>query len=132
MTSPARSRPSRENPPLKLGQMDKLRSWHHERLAVVYVRQSTAQQVLVHGESTRLQYGLVTRAEAYGWTSERILVIDDDLGKSGTTAVGRTGFERLVTEVSLGHVWLIFGLGMSPRARANVELHALLAVCGRF
>ncbi len=77
MTSPARSRPSRENPPLKLGQMDQLRSWHHERLAVVYVRQSTAQQVLVHGESTRLHYGLVTRAEAYGWTRERILVIDE-------------------------------------------------------
>jgi len=132
MTSPARSRPSRENPPLKLGQMDKLRSWHHERLAVVYVRQSTAQQVLVHGESTRLQYGLVTRAEAYGWTSERILVIDDDLGKSGTTAVGRTGFERLVTEVSLGHVGLILGLEMSRLARSNVDWHRLLEVCALF
>jgi DNA invertase Pin-like site-specific DNA recombinase len=132
MTSPARSRPARENHPLKLGQRDKLRSWHHERLAVVYVRQSTAQQVLVHGESTRLQYGLVTRAEAYGWTSERILVIDDDLGKSGTTAVGRTGFERLVTEGSRGHVGLILGLEMSRLARSNVDWHRLLEVCALF
>src|SRR5260221_3455284 len=104
MTSPARSRPSRENPPLKLGQMDKLRSWHHERLAVVYVRQSTAQQVLVHGESTRLQYGLVTRAEAYGWTSERILVIDDGLGQSSTTAVGRNRFQPPVIQVRPGPI----------------------------
>jgi hypothetical protein len=66
--------------------------------------------VLVHAESTRLQYGLVSRAEAYGWSSDRIVVIDDDLGKSGTTTVGRVGFERLVTEVSLGHVGLILGL----------------------
>jgi hypothetical protein len=65
--------------------------------------------VLVHAESTRLQYGLVSRAEAYGWSSDRIVVIDDDLGKSGTTTVGRVGFERLVTEVSLGHVGLILG-----------------------
>ncbi len=115
-----------------LGPTSKISSWHLERLAVVYVRQSTAQQVRVHTESTRLQYGLVSRAQAYGWASERIVVIDDDLGKSGTTSVGRAGFERLVTEVSLGHVGLILGLEMSRLARSNVDWHRLLEVCALF
>ena len=107
MTSTARAT-RLERPLSSLGPTSKISAWHQERLAVVYVRQSTAQQVLVHAESTRLQYGLVSRAEAYGWASDRIVVIDDDLGKSGTTTVGRVGFERLVTEVSLGHVGLIW------------------------
>jgi DNA invertase Pin-like site-specific DNA recombinase len=110
----------------------KISPWHQERLAVVYVRQSTAQQVVAHAESTRLPYGLVSHAAAYGWASDRIVVIDDDLGKSGATAVGRTGFERLVTEVSLGHVGLILGLEMSRLARSNVDWYRLLEVCALF
>src|SRR5688572_22358399 len=78
---------------------DKVQAWHRDRLAVVYVRQSTAQQVLAHQESTRLQYGLTRRAEGLGWARDRILVIDDDLGKSGSSASGRAGFQRLVSEV---------------------------------
>jgi DNA invertase Pin-like site-specific DNA recombinase len=129
MTSSARPRSARDEILASLSQNSKLPPWHYERLAAVYVRQSTAQQVLLHPESTRLQYGLVSRAQAYGWTSERIVVIDDDLGKSGTTAAGRTGFERLVTEVSLGHVGLILGIEMSRLARSNVDWHRLLEVC---
>src|SRR6266511_1781493 len=68
---------------------------HLARLAVVYVRQSTRQQVLDHGESTRLQYGLVERAVALGWQTSRVVVIDEDLGKSGSSAAGRVGFQRL-------------------------------------
>jgi len=132
MTSTARSRSAHADRDASLGQRTKITSWHHERLAAVYVRQSTAQQVLLHPESTRLQYGLVSRAEAYGWARERILVIDDDLGKSGATAVGRTGFERLVTEVSLSHVGLILGLEMSRLARSNLDWHRLLDVCALF
>jgi len=113
-------------------QPEKLRAWHRERLAVVYVRQSTAQQVLAHQESTRLQYGLVARAEALGWLTERVLVIDDDLGKSGTSAAGRAGFQRLVSEVSLGHVGLILGVEMSRLARSNADWHRLLEVCALF
>ncbi|MGZ3603254.1 MAG: recombinase family protein, partial [Ktedonobacterales bacterium] len=105
---------------------EKLRAWHRERLAVVYIRQSTAQQVLVHSESTRLQYGLAQRAEALGWAAARILVIDDDLGKSGVNAASRTGFQRLVSEVSLGHVGLILGVEMSRLARSNADWHRLL------
>jgi DNA invertase Pin-like site-specific DNA recombinase len=111
---------------------EKLRPFHRERLAVVYVRQSTAQQVLDHQESTRLQYGLVSRAQALGWDASRILVIDDDLGKSGTSAQGRVGFQRLVSEVSLDHVGIIFGVEMSRLARSNKDWHQLLELCALF
>src|SRR5260221_3215972 len=135
MTSTARASHA-DRPPNSLlrglGPNSKISSWHHERLAVVYVRQSTAQQVLIHAESSRLNSGLVTGAEAYGWASDRIVVIDDDLGRSGTTTVGRAGFERMVTEVSLGHVGLILGLEMSRLARSNVDWHRLLEVCALF
>ena len=77
---------------------------HLARLAVVYVRQSTRQQVADHGESTRLQYGLVQRAVGLGWPTSRVLVIDEDLGKSGASTAGRVGFGRLVTELTMGHV----------------------------
>lgn len=67
--TPARSEVARDLRHLDMItlQPEKLRTWHRERLAVIYVRQSTAQQVLAHRESTRLQYGLVARAEALGW-----------------------------------------------------------------
>jgi hypothetical protein len=64
---------------------------HQERLAIVYIRQSTVQQVERHQESTRLQYGLVDRALQYGWARETIVVIDDDLGRSGATVEGAAG-----------------------------------------
>jgi DNA invertase Pin-like site-specific DNA recombinase len=105
---------------------------HLERLAVVYVRQSTVQQVLDHQESTRLQYGLVERAEAWGWHQERILVIDDDLGKSGASSTGRVGFGRLVAEVGMGHVGLILGIEMSRLARSCKDWHQLLEICALF
>src|SRR5439155_16622918 len=111
---------------------EKIRAFHRERLAVVYVRQSTVQQVLEHQESTRLQYGLVSRAEALGWATERVLVIDDDLGKSGASAQNRAGFQRLVSEVSLDHVGIIFGVEMSRLARSNKDSHRLLELCALF
>src|SRR5919204_324117 len=93
--------------------LEKVQPWHQERLAIVYVRQSTVQQVLDHHESTRLQYGLVERARALGWAADRVLVIDQDLGHSAASATDRIGFQRLVSEVSLDHVGLILGLEMS-------------------
>ena len=80
---------------------EKVQPWHWQRLAVVYVRQSTPQQVLDHQESTRLQYGLTERAVELGWAAAQVVVIDDDLGKSGTSVAGRPGFQRLVADVSL-------------------------------
>jgi DNA invertase Pin-like site-specific DNA recombinase len=105
---------------------------HLDRLAVVYVRQSTPQQVLDHQESTRLQYGLVARARAWGWPADRVLVIDDDLGRSGASAEGRAGFQRLVAEVGLGHVGLILGVEMARLARSNADWRRLLEVCALF
>ena len=110
----------------------KLLPHHLERLAVVYVQQSTLQQVSHHQESTRLQYDLVNHAQALGWAVERVLVIDADLGKSGATAEHRTGFQRLVTEVSLNHVGLILGIEMSRLARSSKDWHQLLEVCALF
>jgi DNA invertase Pin-like site-specific DNA recombinase len=114
------------------GRSEKILAQHRERLAVVYVRQSTPQQVLNHQESTRLQYSLQSRAQQLGWPAERVLVIDDDLGKSGATAEGRMGFQRLVSEVSLGHVGIILGVEMSRLARSCKDWHQLLEVCALF
>ena len=111
---------------------NKLQPHHLERLAVVYVRQSTLQQVSEHQESTRVQYGLVDRAHAFGWNRSRILIIDDDLGKSGSSAEGRVGFQRLVAEVGLNHVGLILGLEMSRLARSSKDWHHLLELCALF
>jgi Site-specific recombinases, DNA invertase Pin homologs len=102
---------------------------HRDALAVVYVRQWTRQQVLDHGESTRLQYALTDRAVALGWQAGRVLVIDDDLGKSGTSAIARPGFQRLVSEVSLGHVGLVLGIEMSRLARSGKDFYQLLELC---
>ena len=111
---------------------EKIGPRHWERLAVVYVRQSTMQQVLEHQESTRLQYGLVRRAIAWGWPEARVLVIDDDQGRSGTSAEGRHGFQRLVVEVGLDHVGLILGVEMSRLARSSKDWHQLLEICALF
>jgi DNA invertase Pin-like site-specific DNA recombinase len=105
---------------------------HLQSLAVVYVRQSTAQQVLRHEESTRLQYGLVDRARRLGWPEERVLVIDDDLGRSAAEGGQRAGFQRLVSEVSLDHVGMILGVEISRLARSSKEWHQLLEICALF
>jgi DNA invertase Pin-like site-specific DNA recombinase len=102
---------------------------HLERLAVVYVRQSTRQQVIHHGEATRLQYGLVERAVTLGWPVSRVLVIDEDLGKSGASTAGRAGFGRLVTEITMGHVGLVLGIEMSRLARSGADWYQLLELC---
>lgn len=86
------------------GVPEKIRREHRDRLAIVYIRQSTMQQVERHQESTRLQYALTARAYSLGWAREMIVVIDDDLGRSGATIAGRVGFQRLVAEVGFGHV----------------------------
>jgi DNA invertase Pin-like site-specific DNA recombinase len=110
----------------------KLRPWHLDRLAIVYVRQSTPQQVLDHKESTARQYALADRAVALGWPRDRVVTIDDDLGKSGQSIEGRPGFQRLLAEVALDHVGLILGLEMSRLARCCKDWHQLLELCGRY
>ena len=111
--------------PGELGE-GKIQGWQRDRLAVVYVRQSSRQQVVDHGESTRLQYGLVDRAVALGWPASRVMVIDEDLGRSAANAADRPGFARLVAELTMGHVGLVLGLEMSRLARAGRDWHQLL------
>jgi DNA invertase Pin-like site-specific DNA recombinase len=111
---------------------DKIQRRHRERAAMVYVRQSTVQQVERHQESTRLQYALVDRAFGFGWERAAIIVIDDDLGRSGASMEGRPGFQRLVAEVGLGHVGLVLGAEMSRLARSCRDWHQLLEICALF
>jgi DNA invertase Pin-like site-specific DNA recombinase len=105
---------------------------HRDRLALVYVRQSTAGQVQRHRESTPLQYGLVDRAVALGWRRPSVIVIDDDLGLSGSSADGRPGFQRLLGEVALDRVGLILGVEMSRLARSCRDWYRLLELCALF
>lgn len=115
-----------------LGRPDKIQARHLDRLAVVYIRQSTVQQVLRHQESTKLQYSLTEVADRFGWPRERILVIDEDLGLSGASSEGRAGFQRLLSEVALDHVGLILGVEMSRLARSCKDWHQLLELCAIF
>src|SRR5436190_12148676 len=102
---------------------------HLTRLACLYVRQSTLQQVLENTESTARQYALRERARALGWADERIVVIDQDLGHSGASTADRLGFQRLVAEVGLGQVGLVLGLEVSRLARNCADWHHLLEIC---
>jgi DNA invertase Pin-like site-specific DNA recombinase len=107
----------------------KVTSAHLSRLAYLYVRQSTLRQVLENTESTHRQYALRERAVALGWPLDRIIVIDSDLGQSGASAADREGFQRLVTEVSLGRVGIVLGLEVSRLARNSTDWHRLLELC---
>src|SRR5215212_11281579 len=102
---------------------------HLQRLACLYVRQSTLQQVLEHTESTARQYALRERALALGWPAEHIRVIDQDLGHSGASTVDRLGFQQLVADVGLGKVGLVLGLEVSRLARSSSDWHQLLEIC---
>jgi DNA invertase Pin-like site-specific DNA recombinase len=110
----------------------KLKPWHLDRAAIVYVRQSTPQQVADHQESTARQYALADRAVALGWPRAQVYVIDDDLGKSGQSIDGRPGFQRLLAEVALDRIGLVLGLEMSRFARSCKDWHQLLELCARF
>jgi DNA invertase Pin-like site-specific DNA recombinase len=105
---------------------------HLDRLAIVYVRQSHPAQILHHPESTRVQYSLVEHVVALGWPRERVLVIDDDQGRTATNTEGRPGFQRLVAEVGLDHAGIIVGFQMSRLARSCRDWHQLIEVCALF
>ncbi|WP_245472391.1 recombinase family protein [Rhizobium jaguaris] len=92
---------------------------HRGKLAYIYVRQSSVNQVRHHQESTELQYRLIDRAVALGWPHERVHVIDEDLGKSGSGCVEREGFKKLIAEIGLGNAGLVISLDASRLARNN-------------
>lgn len=110
--------------------MHKVNAGHLKRNAYLYIRQSTPRQVLENTESTKRQYALQQRALALGWRSDRIVVIDGDLGQSGSSAIDREGFQKLVAEVGMGHAGLVIGLEVSRLARNCSDWHRLLEICG--
>ena len=107
--------------------MTKITAEQLERSAIVYVRQSTAFQVVNNIESGRRQYGLVERARQLGWTD--VQVIDDDLGRSGGGIV-RPGFEKLLAAICERRVGAVLSIEASRLARNGRDWHTLLEFCG--
>ena len=107
----------------------KVTSSHLKRLAYCYVRQSTLKQVFENTESTKRQYALRERAVALGWPVVQIVTVDSDLGETATSVADRQGFQKLMTEVSLGRVGLVMGLEVSRLARNNADWARLLEIC---
>jgi DNA invertase Pin-like site-specific DNA recombinase len=107
--------------------MTKITPEHLARSALVYVRQSTADQVLNNHESRRRQYALVDRARALGWAA--VEVIDDDLGRSGS-GIARPGFEKLLAAICEGRVGAVVSIEASRLARNGRDWHTLLEFCG--
>lgn len=107
----------------------KVQARHLKRNAYLYVRQSTLRQVFENTESTKRQYDLRERAMALGWRLDQVIIIDSDLGQSGASAVDREGFQRLVSEVSLGRAGIVMGLEVSRLARNSTDWHRLLEIC---
>jgi len=108
----------------------KITADHLRRCAFVYVRQSSAAQVVHHRESTERQYRLVERAVELGWQREHVTVVDEDLGVSGSGFAERSGFAHMTTQVALGHVGIVLGLEVSRLARNNADWYRLLDLCG--
>ncbi len=108
----------------------KLTALHRQRLAIIYVRQSTPAQLERNRESTTRQYQLVARARDLGWGEGQIRVIDEDLGRSASGTAERAGFAQLTAEVALGRVGLVLGLEVSRLARNNADWYRLLDLCG--
>jgi DNA invertase Pin-like site-specific DNA recombinase len=110
----------------------KVRDQHRARKAIVYIRQSSPQQVAENKESTARQYALADVASALGWPRDRIEVIDRDQGHSGQTAEGRPGFQYVLAEVGLDHVGILLGLDASRLARSDPDWAPLVRLCGVF
>jgi len=107
----------------------KVSASHLKRQAYCYVRQSTLKQVFENTESTKRQYALRDRAVALGWPIVQIVTVDSDLGETATSVADRQGFQKLMTEVSLGRVGLVMGLEVSRLARNNADWARLLEIC---
>ena len=107
----------------------KIQDTHWRRFAYVYIRQSSATQVLVNRESTERQYQLSERAVQLGWAKTQIKVLDEDLAHTGSGVVTRHGFAQMTNDVAMGQVGLILCLEASRVARNNAEWYRLLDLC---
>jgi DNA invertase Pin-like site-specific DNA recombinase len=113
-----------------MNDFSKVKPSHTQRAAFVYIRQSSPSQVEYNRESTARQYALVEKACMLGWAKEQVIVIDQDLGLSGSGSVKRLGFAHMTAEVALGHVGIVLGLEVSRLARNNADWYRLLDLCG--
>ena len=113
-----------------MNEAGKLAPAHLRRAAIVYIRQSTASQLERNRESTDRQYALAERAVALGWPRHAVRVIDADLGRSGASVTGRSGFGELTEAVALGGVGLVLALEVSRLARNNSDWYRLLDLAG--
>lgn len=111
---------------------EKIWSTHLERNALVYLRQSTSGQVLHHRESQLNQIQMANRAHQLGWHQDHVHIIQTDLGQSGREATQRHGFQHILSEVSLGHVGIIFGYEVSRLSRNNSDWYRLLELTAMF
>ena len=110
--------------------LSKIKPSHTQRAAYVYIRQSSPGQVEHNRESTARQYALADRAYQLGWPKHQVVLIDEDLGLSGSSTDKRSGFARLTSEVALAHVGIVLGLEVSRLARNNADWYRLLELCG--
>ncbi|HKM55416.1 MAG TPA: recombinase family protein, partial [Isosphaeraceae bacterium] len=110
--------------------LSKIKPSHLQRAAFVYLRQSTPSQVEQNRESTARQYALAERACQLGWSPQQVVIVDEDLGLSGSSTDKRSGFARLTSEVALAHVGIVLVLEVSRLARNNADWYRLLELCG--
>jgi DNA invertase Pin-like site-specific DNA recombinase len=115
--------------PVLLISGEKITASHRARDAYVYVRQSTLLQVRANTESLARQYDLRQRAVLLGWPADQVVVVDEDLGRSGASAAGRSGFSELVADVGLGKAGIVLALECSRLARSNADWYQLLDLC---
>src|SRR5260370_33007853 len=109
----------------------KITASHRCRIAIIYIRQSTLLQVERNRESTLRQYDLVSRARELGWPRTAVIVIDEDLGLSGASAAGRSGFAQLAAQGGMGQVGVVPCLEGSRLARNNAHACRLPDLRGR-
>jgi DNA invertase Pin-like site-specific DNA recombinase len=110
----------------------KIRDQHRVRKAIVYVRQSSPQQVAENQESTARQYALADVAVALGWPRDRVEIVDRDQGQSGKHVEGRPGFQYVLAEIGLDHVGMLLGVDASRLARSDPDWAPLVRWCGVF
>lgn len=108
---------------------NKIQSYHQQKTACIYLRQSTMYQVMNNMESTERQYALQQKAQQYGWDQTLIRIMDGDLGQSGASTNHREDFKALVAEVSMGNVGAIFVLEASRLSRSSADWNRLLELC---
>src|SRR5215813_14541320 len=110
----------------------KIRDHHLDRKAIVYIRQSSPQQVAEHRESTARQYALADVAVALGWPRDRVEIIDADQGRTAQTVEGRGGIQYILAELGLDHVGILLGQDASRLARSDPDWVPLVRSCGLF